>query len=52
MKQAVLDEFFNGAALAVKLKSIEEFGNLDTVVATDLTDRSVFILANVELAVQ
>jgi hypothetical protein len=52
MRQAVLDEFFNGANLTVKLKSIDEFGELDTVGSTALTDRSVFILANVELAVQ
>jgi hypothetical protein len=52
MTQAVLTEFFDGANLAVKLKSLDQFGELDTVGATDVTTRSVFILANVELAVQ
>ena len=48
----ILARFFNSAALTIKVKSMQEFGELDTVVATDLTARSVFILANVELAVQ
>jgi hypothetical protein len=52
MTPAVLDEFFNGANLTIKVKSMEEFGELDTLGPTDLTLRSIFVLSNVELAVQ
>jgi hypothetical protein len=54
MTQPILDEFFSGAQLTVRLKSIDSFGQLDTGLlgTTVPSTRSVFVLANLELAVQ
>ena len=52
LAQDVLNRFFNGASKTVKVKALEEFGQLDTVGATVLTSRSFFILSDVQLAVQ
>lgn len=52
LTQDVLDRFFNGSSKTVKIKSLQEFGELDTITPTDLTTRSVFILSDVVLAVQ
>ena len=51
LKQVVLDRFFNGADLTVKVKALEEFGELTTPTSISTT-LSTFILADVVLAVQ
>jgi hypothetical protein len=47
----VLSSFFNGAALTVKVKALEEFGELATPTSVP-SSQSVFILSDVVLAVQ
>ena len=51
LRPAVLARFFKGANLTVKVKSLEEFGTLDTPTSVP-SSRSVFILSDVVLAVQ
>ena len=50
LAQDVLNRFFNGASKTVKIKSLEEFGDLQT--PTVLGNPSAFILSDVVLAVQ
>jgi hypothetical protein len=56
LTQDVLNRFFNGATKTVKVKALEEFGELDTgnppIPITVPSSRSVFILSDVVLAVQ
>jgi len=53
LAQDVLNRFFNGASKTVKVKSLEEFGELDTPTTVPApSTRSVFILSDVVLAVQ
>ena len=54
LTQEVLDRFFNGATKTVKVKALEEFGQLDTgnPPIPNVLGRSVFILSDVVLAVQ
>ena len=51
LQSAVLDRFFPGQSLTVKLKNIDQFGSLNTDTTVPSLN-STFILSNIQLAVQ